>query len=73
MIEINDKIETLLIMAAKNNGLDPAAIMCEIEEQLNSDEAHACEEFLKWLVKKKKTYGYNIRKIWAQWLASKEC
>jgi hypothetical protein len=70
-MELNQRVELLLIEGGKENGLNPDMILRSIEENLTQAEYRDCQAFLSWIVMTKRTYGYgNIQSLWATWAQS---
>ncbi len=69
---LTEKCQTLLIMGAKQSGLDASSILAYVGEQMTLEENRQVEGFIKWLKKNKKTFGYgNIQAVWKEYQAQK--
>ncbi len=67
---LEEPLPTLLRMAAKEVGGDPADILCRIEEQLTHRQYETCSGFLAWVHDNGLAYGHNIQEVYRAYLAN---
>ena len=68
MKKINSKCETLLREGVKVTGNFKKAL-CYIEESLTPDEYKDIDQFTTWLDDNARTFGWNLKSVWAEWIA----
>lgn len=64
--------QSRLLDATKTCGsYKPADVLCYIGESLTIDESKELEKFLKWLKANKRTFGWNLPEVVADYLKDK--
>lgn len=65
--ELSDKLATLLRQGVKRSGsFQWQNVLVGIEEEMTGDEYDQSKAFLQWLVKNKRTFGWNIKEVYAE-------
>lgn len=64
-------LELLLIEGVKSCGsFNPQDVLNVVGENLTLQEHGNAYRFLQWIVDNKRTFGYNIKSVWAEWQES---
>ena len=73
MGEIRNQVFEYMRDAVKTEGsYNPDKILYLFEEKLTNAEFFVCEKFLSWVHENKKTFGSNIKEVFADWIKKNE-
>lgn len=69
---LSDRTELLIRQAVKHTGTyDPNECLFTVEEEMTLDEYDTAEAFLRWIHDGDRTFGHNIREVFAEWVGSR--